>query len=86
MSIDLNGFWQSWGVVSGNTQATNQYEFWKGMVMSNGQVLNNQFVPASPPNFLPTGASFTTTSSATRNVSLSSGGNNGKSLVGVVWN
>jgi len=43
MSIDLNGFWQSWGVVSGNTQATNQYEFWKGMVMSNGQVLNNQF-------------------------------------------
>jgi hypothetical protein len=43
MSIDLNGFWQSWGVVSGNTQATNQYEFWKGMVMSTGQVLNNQF-------------------------------------------
>lgn len=43
MSIDLNGFWQSWGVVSGNTQANNQYDFWKGMVMSNGQVLNNQY-------------------------------------------
>ena len=43
MSIDLNGFWQSWDVVSGNTQASNEYEFWKGMVMSNGQVLNNQF-------------------------------------------
>jgi hypothetical protein len=43
MSIDLNGFWQSWGVVSGNTQASNEYEFWKGMVMSTGQVLNNQF-------------------------------------------
>lgn len=43
MSINLNGFWQSWGVVSGNTAATNEYEFWKGMVMSNGQVLNNQF-------------------------------------------
>ena len=43
MSINLNGFWQSWDVVSGNTAATNEYEFWKGMVMSNGQVLNNQF-------------------------------------------
>jgi hypothetical protein len=43
MSIDLNGFWQSWDVVSGNTQATNQYEFWKGMVMSNGDVLANQY-------------------------------------------
>ena len=43
MSIDLNGFWQSWDVVSGNTQATNQYEFWKGMVMSNGQVLASQY-------------------------------------------
>jgi hypothetical protein len=43
MSINLNGFWQSWGVVSGNTQATNQYDFWKGMVMSNGQVLNNSY-------------------------------------------
>ena len=43
MSIDLNGFWQSWGVVSGNTQASNEYEFWKGMVMSTGQVLNNQY-------------------------------------------
>jgi hypothetical protein len=43
MSIDLNGFWQSWDVVSGNTAATNEYEFWKGMVMSTGQVLNNQF-------------------------------------------
>jgi len=43
MSIDLNGFWQSWGVVSGNIQAVNEYEFWKGMVMSTGQVLNNQF-------------------------------------------
>jgi hypothetical protein len=43
MSINLNGFWQSWGVVSGNTQASNEYEFWKGMVMSTGQILNNQF-------------------------------------------
>lgn len=43
MSINLNGFWQSWGVVSGNTQANNQYEFWKGMVMSNGQVLASQY-------------------------------------------
>ena len=43
MSIDLNGFWQSWDVVSGNTQANNQYEFWKGMVMTNGDVLANQY-------------------------------------------
>ena len=43
MSIDLNGFWQSWDVVSGNTQANNQYDFWKGMVMTTGQVLANQY-------------------------------------------
>ena len=43
MSIDLNGFWQSWDVVSGNTQANNQYDFWKGMVMTNGDVLANQY-------------------------------------------
>jgi hypothetical protein len=43
MSINLNGFWQSWDVVSGNTSATNQYEFWKGMVMSNGQILDNSY-------------------------------------------
>lgn len=43
MSIDLNGFWQSWDVVSGNTQANNQYEFWKGMVMTNGDVLASQY-------------------------------------------
>lgn len=43
MAINLSTFWAGWDVVSGNTQATNQYEFWKGMVMSNGQILNNQF-------------------------------------------
>jgi len=43
MSIDLNGFWQSWDVVSGNTQANNEYEFWNGMVMSNGDVLASQY-------------------------------------------
>jgi hypothetical protein len=43
MKIDLNGFWESWGVVSGNTQATNKYEFYKGMVMEDGSVLNNEY-------------------------------------------
>jgi hypothetical protein len=43
MAIDLSTFWGTWDVVSGNTQATNQYEFWKGMVMSTGQILNNQY-------------------------------------------
>lgn len=43
MAIDLSTFWSTWGVTAGNTSATNQYEFWKGMVMSNGQVLNNQY-------------------------------------------
>lgn len=43
MSINLSTFWSGWNVVSGNTEATNQYDFWKGMVMSNGQVLNNQY-------------------------------------------
>lgn len=43
MVIDLTTFWSGWDVVSGNTQATNQYEFWKGMVMTNGQVLDSQF-------------------------------------------
>lgn len=43
MAIDLSTFWATWDVVSGNTSATNQYEFWKGMVMSNGQILANQY-------------------------------------------
>lgn len=43
MAIDLTTFWSEWDVVSGNTQATNQYEFWKGIVMTNGQVLDSQF-------------------------------------------
>ena len=43
MVIDLTTFWSGWDVVSGNTQATNQYEFWKGMVMTNGQVLASQY-------------------------------------------
>jgi hypothetical protein len=43
MAINLSTFWAGWDVVSGNTSATNQYEFWKGMVMSNGQILNNQY-------------------------------------------
>ena len=43
MAINLSTFWGTWDVVSGNTQATNQYEFWKGMVMSTGQILNNQY-------------------------------------------
>ena len=43
MAINLSTFWGTWDVVSGNTSATNQYDFWKGMVMSTGQVLNNQY-------------------------------------------
>jgi hypothetical protein len=43
MVIDLTTFWSEWDVVSGNTQATNQYEFWNGMVMTNGQVLSSQY-------------------------------------------
>jgi hypothetical protein len=43
MAIDLTTFWGTWDVVSGNTQATTQYDFWKGIVMSNGQILNNQY-------------------------------------------
>jgi hypothetical protein len=43
MAINLSTFWSTWDVVSGNTQATTQYEFWKGMVMSTGQILNNQY-------------------------------------------
>lgn len=43
MAINLSTFWSEWGVVSGNTQATNQYEFWNGMKMSNGQILASQY-------------------------------------------
>ena len=43
MKINLSTFWSGWDVISGNTQATNQYDFWKGMVMSTGQILNNQY-------------------------------------------
>ena len=43
MAIDLSTFWATWDVVGGNTQATNQYEFWNGMIMANGDVLSNQY-------------------------------------------
>ena len=43
MSINLSTFWAGWDVISGNTQATDQYGFWKGIVMTTGQVLNNQY-------------------------------------------
>jgi hypothetical protein len=43
MAINLSTFCGTWDVVGGNTSATNQYDFWKGMVMSTGQVLNNQY-------------------------------------------
>ena len=43
MSINLNTFWTTWGVLSGNTSATNQYDFWKGIVMSGGTQINSQY-------------------------------------------
>lgn len=43
MSINLNTFWTTWGVLSGNTSATNQYDFWKGMVMTGGTQINSQY-------------------------------------------
>lgn len=43
MAINLSTFWSTWDVVGGNTSATNQYDFWKGMTMVNGQVLANQY-------------------------------------------
>ena len=45
MSINLSTFWTTWGVFSGNTSSTNQYDFWRGLIMSNG----DQPIPTPTP-------------------------------------
>jgi hypothetical protein len=36
MSIDLSTFWTTWGVFSGDTSSTNQYDLWRGIIMGSG--------------------------------------------------
>jgi hypothetical protein len=43
MSIDLSTFWATYGVLSGDTTATNQYDFWRGIVMTGGTQINSQY-------------------------------------------
>lgn len=43
MSIDLSTFWTTWGVYSGDTSSTNQYDFWRGMIMDDDTQLSSQF-------------------------------------------
>jgi hypothetical protein len=43
MSVNLNTFWSNLGVISGNTEATNQYELFKGLVFSDGYVTSSQY-------------------------------------------
>lgn len=43
MSINLNTFWTTWGVFSGDTSSTNQYDFWRGLIMTGGTRMNNQY-------------------------------------------
>lgn len=42
MAIDLNTLFTSLGIVSGNTQSTNQYDFYKGIVWDDATITNNQ--------------------------------------------
>ena len=39
----MNTFWSNLGVVSGNTQATNQYDLWKGITFNDGFVCASQY-------------------------------------------
>lgn len=41
--IDLTTFFGNLGVVGGNTNATNQYEFFKGIQWSDGDTTNSQY-------------------------------------------
>ena len=43
MSVNLNTFWSDLGVVSGNTEATNQYELFLGLTFSDGFVCASQY-------------------------------------------
>jgi hypothetical protein len=43
MSIDLRTLFGDLGIVSGNTNATNQYEFYYGVVWDDGDITYNQF-------------------------------------------
>lgn len=43
MSINLSTFWTTWNVLSGNTSATNQYDFWRGLVMDDNTRINSQY-------------------------------------------
>ncbi len=43
MSINLSTFWTTWGVSSGDTSSTNQYDFWRGLIMTGGTRMNSQY-------------------------------------------
>lgn len=43
MSINLSTFWTTWGVSSGDTTSTNQYDFWRGLIMNDGTIINSQY-------------------------------------------
>ena len=43
MSIDLTTLFGDLGIVSGNTNATNQYEFYNGVVWDDDTITYNQF-------------------------------------------
>ena len=43
MSIDLSTFWTTWNVASGDTSSTNQYDFWRGIIMDDDTQLSSQY-------------------------------------------
>jgi hypothetical protein len=43
MAIDLTTFFDNLGIVSGNTSADNQYEFYKGITWNDASVTNDQY-------------------------------------------
>jgi len=43
MSVNLTTFWSDWDVFSGNTSATNQYDFWRSIMMNDFTQLNSEY-------------------------------------------
>jgi cell division septation protein DedD len=43
MGINLSTFWVDWNVFSGNTEATNQYDLWRSIMMTDNTQLASQY-------------------------------------------
>lgn len=53
MSINLSTFWTTWGVFSGNTSASNQYDLWRSLIMTDGTPPSPTPTPTPTPTPVP---------------------------------